>query len=230
MSILPYKAQDGLEIFIDNTTGESFSSERGLARMCKKARTTVIYFLENTGRKTQAKKAEIITDEGLRSGLLYDEDTIVAALSKFNPELLIDFSKMGVRKAMHTLAGYNPTTEISEAEAIRQLATIGNRYANILDNIDNKPGLQRIIAALEQPKPVPLLPKENAVVYISVKKYLENYHPQKSRSLQRRIALRVAETYKTFYGKSAPKIDGCGINVYRAEDFAMIEAAVASTN
>lgn len=96
--------QDGLEIFIDTQSGESFASQRGLARMCNKGESTVRAW--RTAQNIETKEAQIPTSTGLKTVLLYDEETILEALAKYNPQRLKQCAQAGIRVLMHKLAGY----------------------------------------------------------------------------------------------------------------------------
>lgn len=98
-----YKA----DIIIDNTTGESFTSESGLARICGTNHANIAnLFRKETDRKT----AEIQTGSGVQSGKrfikVYTESEIAQAIVKYNPKLAGQLMQLGVRTLMHKLAGY----------------------------------------------------------------------------------------------------------------------------
>lgn len=61
--------QDGIEIFINTATGESFASIRGYARMAEKAESTIRSRLKGA-REKDVKTAEIQTGGGIQGARL----------------------------------------------------------------------------------------------------------------------------------------------------------------
>lgn len=124
MSNLVSFNKDGLEILVDNTTGESFCSVSGYARMSGKAQSTISERL--THRKDEVKEAEILTTTGLKTHRLVSEDLIVEWLPKDNPEMATKLLKLGVRKFLHELAGYNPEPKLPATylEALKALVAV----------------------------------------------------------------------------------------------------------
>lgn len=94
---------DGIEIFI-NETGESFASIRGVARMAGKPASTIKRF--KVLRNFALHEAQIDTPGGKQGVALLDEDQIVEVLEKYNTSRLKQFAKLGVRVALHQIAGY----------------------------------------------------------------------------------------------------------------------------
>jgi len=106
-----FKTDDGLEIIIDTKTGESFTSQRGYSRISNVAESTVRSRVNKTVKKTAqqsiVKTAQILTVSGLKTAQLLTEDYIAENLPKDNPEMATAFLKLGIRKYMHTVAGYD---------------------------------------------------------------------------------------------------------------------------
>lgn len=96
--------QYAADIIIDNTTGESFMSQAGLARVCKVDSTSIRHFANGEG--FVSKEAETLTQQGLRMVKGYSEQVIAKAIRKFNPDLAEQLDLIGVRTLMHKLAGY----------------------------------------------------------------------------------------------------------------------------
>jgi hypothetical protein len=94
---------EGIEIFI-NELGESFSSIRGVARMAGRNESTIREFL--TARKISVIKAEIDTATGKKTARLLSESSICKVLAEYNSERLEQFAMLGIRTAMHQIAGY----------------------------------------------------------------------------------------------------------------------------
>jgi len=107
-NLTAYTTEDGIELQIDNVTGESFASQRAIARMCEVDAVYIRRFV--SGTNVEGKTAEILTDAGLRSGTLHSEDTILLCIAKYNPQLMILLSKAGLRVYLHGLAGFKTQT------------------------------------------------------------------------------------------------------------------------
>lgn len=97
--------QDGLELVIDQKSGEVFASQSAIARMVGVDKSTVLRYFEGVAVIT-ALKAQVMTAGGLQGVALYNEDAIFQAFAKYKPELLIQCAKAGVRLYLHHLAGY----------------------------------------------------------------------------------------------------------------------------
>lgn len=101
---------DGIEIYIDTTTGESFASQRGYARMANIDKKTVYRRLQRPGAYDQVKTAKIPTNSGAKTGALLPENLIAQWLPQDNPDLAHKFLTLGIRAGMHWLAGYSITS------------------------------------------------------------------------------------------------------------------------
>jgi hypothetical protein len=95
---------EGIEIFI-NEAGESFSSISGAARMAGKSASTISRLAALRNFKLQ--HTQIDTASGSKTVALLDEDQIVEVLEKYNPSRLKQFAKLGIRTALHQIAGYS---------------------------------------------------------------------------------------------------------------------------
>lgn len=110
------------EIVIDNTTGESFMSLSGLARVCGRNKSTISDFA--SVRFCTVKTAEVLTAAGLRSVRLLNEETIAEAIAAYNPELAKKLLVLGVRKLLHELAGWKAVEKpMSQMQMIASMAT-----------------------------------------------------------------------------------------------------------
>lgn len=100
--------RDGIELIIDTATGECFASMAGYARMANKALTTIHQrvrrYQQNSGEKLKTSKLD--TSRGLRELRLLPEHLICAWLTKDNPDMALKLLKVGVRKYLHTMAGF----------------------------------------------------------------------------------------------------------------------------
>lgn len=83
----------GIEIVVDTQTGESFASQRALARMCNVSDTTIMRW--KGAAQIETKNAETLTPGGVQSAVLYNEDAILSALTKYNPESLVRLTTKG---------------------------------------------------------------------------------------------------------------------------------------
>lgn len=112
-SILQFECNDGIEILIDTTTGESFASIRGYARMAGKAESTIrdrISKLSEGAREMGIFEAQIPTGKGFQGARLIREDLICEWLPQDNPSAAKSLLKLGVRVGLHKLAGYEVKT------------------------------------------------------------------------------------------------------------------------
>jgi len=102
--------KDGLEILINNDTGESFCSVSGYARMSGKDKSTISRRL---GAVAQAhpKTAEVQTVKGLKTVAVVSEDLISEWIVDDNPALAKQLLRAGVRVFLHKAAGFQVTSE-----------------------------------------------------------------------------------------------------------------------
>lgn len=115
--------QDGIEIYINTTTGESFASKRGYCRMANVGMQTIARRLKRTDAHKQVMYAEIPTSKGTRNGALLTENLIAQWLPQDNPELAHKFLTLGIRAGMHWLAGYDVTSTVVEQYNLPQTYT-----------------------------------------------------------------------------------------------------------
>jgi phage antirepressor YoqD-like protein len=141
---------NGLELIIDNTTGESFASISGYARMSNASKSTIFERL-NTVFYNEIKTAEISTTSGLKTVRLISENLIAEWLPRDNPKLASQMMKLGIRLFLHNLAGYNvkseavnefktPTTYL---EALKAL--VSSEESKLLLETKNKELTEKII-------------------------------------------------------------------------------------
>jgi hypothetical protein len=112
-NLVPFN-NNGLELVIDNTTGESFASISAVARMTDKDKSLISRYV-NGGLKTVArmalKMAEINTTTGLKTVALLTEDQMLEVIKRYKPELLEALNKPALRMYLHHLAGYTVTSD-----------------------------------------------------------------------------------------------------------------------
>lgn len=118
-NLVPYN-QDGLELVIDNQTGESFASISAASRMLNVAHSTLRDAL-CPSRFGEAKEAEILTGDGLRSSRLLSESQLRTVAKHFaakGNKTCLDFldsvADAGIRVYLHSLAGYQVTSTAVE--------------------------------------------------------------------------------------------------------------------
>lgn len=98
---------DGIELYINTVTGESFASAKGYSRMSNVEYETVKKRCQRGGHT----QAQILTDKGLQWGTLISEQLICEWLPKDNPKMASKLMQLGVRSFLHTLAGYQVTSD-----------------------------------------------------------------------------------------------------------------------
>ncbi len=97
---------DGLELIVDQSNGAVFASQRALARMCKTSHVAIGRWAKKGGDQINVISAQILTKGGVQGGTLFDEDAIFEAFKEYNPDLLVQCAKAGLRMYLHGLAGY----------------------------------------------------------------------------------------------------------------------------
>ena len=103
-NLVSYK-NEGFEIFIDTTSGESFAGVKAYARMSGKDKSTISRRLKGVDQTT-IKTSEALTNGGTQGVRLIPEELIAEWLPKDNPEMATKMMRLGVRMFLHKLAGY----------------------------------------------------------------------------------------------------------------------------
>jgi hypothetical protein len=169
-----YDVEGGIEILINPATGESFCSVNGYARMAGKDKSTISRRV-TTGGESNPKMAETITTTGIKTVALITEDQITAWLPKDNPAAATLLLKMGVRMALHKMAGYEikftampdnqPIVDPLDAQVQRAIALAGGGGAMALEAFklihgihSPEPSTSASPKAKSAPKP-PIVPK-----------------------------------------------------------------------
>lgn len=114
MSSLTVFNYDGLELIINSETGECFASFSGAGRMTDKQHTTIMRYANkkvDSGAWEPLKTAEINTATGFRTCALLNENQLLEVVAQYKPELLLAFTKAGLRVYLHELAGFKVTSE-----------------------------------------------------------------------------------------------------------------------
>jgi hypothetical protein len=123
-NLVPFN-NNGLELVIDTTTGESFASISAVARMTDKPRQYIHRYVNGALKgvtKMELKTAEIQTPGGLQGVTLLNEQQIAQVIKHYKPELLKRADELAVRVFLHGLAGYKFTSDaVVPAPEPRQL-------------------------------------------------------------------------------------------------------------
>lgn len=98
-----FENNDGLELVIDNETGECFASMSASARMCDCSVTAIRRLIGDT---ESLRVASLNTSNGVKEMKLLDEGQILKVLAKYNSDLLLIFAQAGLRVYLHQLAGF----------------------------------------------------------------------------------------------------------------------------
>lgn len=134
MSNLTAFNQDGIEIYIDNNTGESFASISGYARMSGIDKSTISKRTKGVAFE-DVKTAEVLTRSGLQVvAKLLNEKLIAEWLIKDNPDMATKLLTLGVRVFLHQLAGYE----------VKSTATVSQTPDSYID------ALKKLIAVEEE--------------------------------------------------------------------------------
>lgn len=128
---------ENLELVIDQDTGACFASRNALARMCEVDPATITRWKGSAQIVTIA--AQIQTEGGLQGSALFNEHAVFEAFAKYNPNLLVQCAKAGLRVYLHGLAGYN--YEVKPKEVFPVVPVVRDSYlelaqaADIVDNL-----------------------------------------------------------------------------------------------
>lgn len=131
MNLISIK-HEGVEIYVDNATGETYTTIAGYSRMSGLTRQAVQKRLQGCNSE-QLKTAEVYTEGGLQGCNLITEDLMSEWLPLDNPELTTKLIKLGVRKFLQTLAGFmfQPVNESTQPKL-----TPEEEAAKAIKNID----------------------------------------------------------------------------------------------
>jgi phage antirepressor YoqD-like protein len=116
MNNLARYENNGIELIINTSTGESFASLAGYARMSGVNYSTIRKRYERLKGSdiNSIKTAEVFTQGGLQVVTLIPEELIIEWLPKDNPQMATQLMKLGVRVYLHTLAGFKVETNAVE--------------------------------------------------------------------------------------------------------------------
>lgn len=120
MTNLTRYENDGIELVIDNSTGEAFATLAGYARMANLAKNALANRLSRGYKgvhKKDLKTAEIQTAGGLQGVHIIPADIIFDWLLDDNTELARAMGKAGATVYLHQLAGYKIESTITSTNS-----------------------------------------------------------------------------------------------------------------
>jgi hypothetical protein len=129
--------ENGLELFINNATGESYASMSATARLCV---CEVTQIRRLTGDTESLKAFNIKTSNGDKDVKLLNEEQILKCLVKYNPEAILKFAQAGLRVYLHQIAGYQVTSSAVQT-TIKQQPTLQQKLDTVAA-IEKIPSLQ----------------------------------------------------------------------------------------
>jgi hypothetical protein len=108
MNLIPF-SNNGLELVINTDSGETFASISAVARMTDKPNQTILDYANKAVE--QSRFEPLLTSKNLgtsggKQSRLLNESQILEVVSKYKPDLLINFAQLGLRMYLHTMAGY----------------------------------------------------------------------------------------------------------------------------
>jgi len=120
LTLTKFENPNGLEILIDEQTGESFCSVRGYARMSGKAVSTISERLAAFGFD-DVNTAQIHTESGSKSVRLITESQMTEWIIDDNPAISKLFVRMGIRMYLYAQAGYDLPKQPTESLDMQQM-------------------------------------------------------------------------------------------------------------
>lgn len=144
---------ENLELVIDQDTGEVYSSQAALARMCGVESTQIRRLI---GGDTESLEiAPIMTSNGDKQIKLYPESLILKAIVTYNPELAMKCMEAGLRLFLHGMAGYK--YEIApkvtpKQESVIELANAAVTIENLSDPMMKAALTQYLCGTVGQPR------------------------------------------------------------------------------
>lgn len=102
--------REGYEVYIDQKSGETFTSISGYARMGRRDKTTIRRRVQGGGGNP-VKTVEVPTAGGLQGVTMVSEKQIAEWLPKDNPDLATKMLEQGIRMFNYKVVGYKPKIE-----------------------------------------------------------------------------------------------------------------------
>lgn len=119
MSTLSVFNQDGIEIVIDTTTGESFCTQSGYAKMSGLTQQAINKRCKAYNQEA-FKKAEMLSPSGLQGYNLIPAKLAFKWLLKDNPSLAEKMGEAGATVYLHQIAGYKVSSAVVPAQVFPQ--------------------------------------------------------------------------------------------------------------
>ena len=154
---------DGLELFFTHNR-KVRASQSAIARMCSTEDKVVAqgqirqYITTFNPLKNDVVSAEAMTKQGLRTHLLYNSETIVLCLQKYNASRLMDFMAFGIDEGLAQMAGVPLPVAIvspvpmSPEEQMVIMAENSLKWAKLQLAAKNNPGdVRQMAATLDNP-------------------------------------------------------------------------------
>lgn len=114
--------RDGIELVIDEQTGEAFATQAGYARMSGKDRTTIVKRCQRLSELSQLKSAEIDTGYGIKVCELIPAKLVFKWALKDNLGLAEKMGECGATVFLHQLAGFQvKSVEIEKPKSAIEL-------------------------------------------------------------------------------------------------------------
>ncbi len=117
MAIVKFQTESGIEVYIDNETGEAFTTVSGYARMSGVNKSTVSRRLETVAFQSQ-KTAEIHTVTGLKTVAKVSVQFIAKYLPCDNSDLATEMLMFGATGYLYKIAGYRVKAEKVEQPSL----------------------------------------------------------------------------------------------------------------
>jgi hypothetical protein len=152
MNLVKYE-QNGLELWIDESTGMAYAHMRAIARMLGLEDTRTLRRRLEGGAFEGVKTAEILTAGGVQGGVsLYPSSVVFKLALEFNPDLAEAMGNCGANVYMLGQAGYQ--VKVAEATPIvnnvtpllaQQAAGVADVIRHIADTLSDHPRLAQIL-------------------------------------------------------------------------------------
>ena len=206
---------DGIELYINNETGEVFTGIKAAARMCNK-NVSVIYKFVGVSFG-DIKKVEVLTTGGLQGVSFLTEDQLLEVITKYNPTLLAKFAKLGTRMFLHQLAGFKKSQEkaaidsdllaaiASKLNGIDAVLIVNQEYLGVRKYSDSVyPGLNNFIDHVIATKMT--LPQVK--INFTASQWLDKNAPQLTKRQRICFYQQIASAHKLLVDEMPEKIKG----------------------
>lgn len=231
------------DIIIDEVTKEAYTSQSGAARICfgnARKENMIRSFLSS--QEIELEMVEILTPNGIRSSRKVTEDILMKLIAEYNPSLLPDLARAGLRAYLYTLAGYK-FNAIKQAEETQELKSLVLKLFDKLESIEqiskdyediraktaaNMIGADQLIEELKKQDPS-ALPEDG----ISIAAWLKRKGVTLDKSRFHRLASIASHTYRSLVHQE-PCVGQCevdgkmmyGVAIYRPIHFPILQIAL----